>query len=243
MRSVRGRMASGPRLLKNRLLPQGTRLRTISLGIARGVVVPLDFSHNTRLYFGLYEVELNRFLRAFCSPGLRSFDVGALIGYDALVLARLTAAPVISFEADAVFAERLGTTFAANGELGALISVRHATIGRSSERDGALALDDVAFSEGLVPGLIKIDIDGGEVDALAGAQRILREARPHLIVETHSAELERACALLMRHAGYRPKIVHQRQLWPEFGRSAHNRWLVAEGTPQVPSPRSLEAPR
>jgi len=233
-------MASTSRRLKNQLLPRGTHLRAVGLGIARGLVIPLDFSHNTRLYLGLYEVELNRFLRAFCTPGLRSFDVGALVGYDALLLARLTAAPVISFEADPLLAERLRSTFEANGDVGALISARHATIARLTGVDGALALDDVAFGEGFMPGLIKIDIDGGEVDALHGARRILREARPHLIVETHSAELEHASALLMRDAKYRPKVVHQRRLWPELGRSTHNRWLVAEGSPQVVSPSNSE---
>lgn len=235
-----GGILSAVRALKNRLVPQGTQLRPVALGMARGIVVPLDFSQHSRLYLGLYEVELNRFLRAYCTPGMRSFDVGAQIGYDALLLAHLTAAPVISFEADASLADALRTTFAANGALGALISARHATIGRSTGVDGAMALDDVVFGEGFVPGLIKIDIDGGEVDALQGAQRTLRELRPHLIVETHSAELERACGLLMRGRGYRPKIIHQRLVCPDFRPTAHNRWLVAAGDPQVVSAPSSE---
>lgn len=217
--------------LKSLVLPRGTHLRPVGLGIARGIVLPLDFALHTRLYLGLYEIELNRFMRAFCTPGLRSFDVGAQIGYDALMLARLTAAPCISFEADPQLAQKLETTFAANGEVGALITPRHATIARSTTADGALALDDVAFEEGFAPGVIKLDIDGGEVDALHGAQRILREIRPHLIVETHSAELERDCAMLMRDAGYRPRIVHQRLVWADLRPPEHNRWLVAEGTP------------
>lgn len=229
-----------PPVLKNRLLPQGTKLRTVPFGIGSGAVVPIDFSRHTRLYLGLYELELNRYLRAFCVPGARSFDVGAQIGYDAVILARLARAPVISFEADHALAEAMVATFAANEAVAGLITARHATVARSTGAEGALALDDVAYGEGFVPGLIKLDIDGGEVEALHGAGRILREARPHLIIETHSPELERASALLLRDAGYTPRIVHQRRVWPDHRPSAHNRWLVAQGAPQV-SPAASSA--
>lgn len=221
--------------MKNHVLPSGTHLRPVGLGVARGLVVPLDFTKHTRLYLGLYEIELTRFMRRFCTPGLRSFDVGAQIGYDALILARLTRARVISFESDAPLADSLAQTFAANGEVGALISARHATVGRVTRADGLLALDDVAYGEGFVPGVIKIDIDGGEVEALLGARRILQHARPHLIVETHSLELERTCGMLLRDVGYRSIIVHQRRAWPDFRPTPHNRWLIAGGEPQTRS--------
>lgn len=219
--------------LKRLLLPEGTKLRKLPLGIGRGAVMPIDFSRHTRLYLGLYEIELNRYLRTFCSPGLPSFDVGAQLGYDAVVLARLTHAPVIAFEADRALAEEMGGTLAANSGIEGLVVARHATIGRPTGETGTVALDDVAYGDGFVPGLIKLDIDGGEVDALEGASRILREGRPHLIIETHSKALERDCAHLMRAAGYRPRIVHQRRVWPDHRPTAHNRWLIAEGSPQA----------
>ncbi len=221
------------RTIKNRVLPQGPKLRSVRFGIAPGVIVPLDFRQHTRTYVGLYEVELNRFLRSVCAAGLKSFDVGAQIGYDALVLAHLTGSAVISFEADATLAEGLKKTFAVNGDVGALITSRHATIARATGAN-TLALDDVAYGEGFVPGIVKIDIDGGELDALLGSERILREARPHIVVETHSIELERACGVLLHDVGYQPVIVHQRTLWPDYRPTAHNRWLVASGTPQSP---------
>ena len=233
MKSVLDPAVAVSRRLKHRVLPRGTHLREVRFGLARGAILPLDFSQHTRLYLGLYEIELNRFLRAFAGRGLRSFDVGAQIGYDALLLAHLTGAPVMSFEADPALADALTKTLTANGAVGSLIEARHATFARSTGFDGTLALDDVAFGENFVPGLIKIDIDGGEVDALKGAARILREIRPHLIVETHSPALEEACGLLMCEAGYRPVIVHQRRLWPDYRPTAQNRWLVAKGRASV----------
>jgi hypothetical protein len=226
------------RALKHRLLPRGTALRRVPLGIGAGAVVPIDFSRHTRLYLGLYEIELNRHLRTFCSPGLRSFDVGAQLGYDALILARLTGAPVVSFEADAALAAAMAATFAANRDVASLLSARHAKVARATDGAGRVALDDVAREEGFMPGVIKLDVDGGELEVLEGATTILRDGRPHLIIETHSRELERSCALLLRDAGYRPSIVHQRRLWPDHRPTDHNRWLVARGAPQAASSSS-----
>jgi hypothetical protein len=68
----------------------------------------VDFQSDTRIYLGLYEIELNRHLRRLCTPGTPSFDVGGGMGYDALVLARLTRAPVASFEADSASQQAVG---------------------------------------------------------------------------------------------------------------------------------------
>ncbi len=77
-----------------------------------------------------------------------------------------------------------------------------------------------------------MDIDGGEADALAGGAAMLREKRPHLIVETHSKALEDRCGALMVDMGYRPVIKHNRQIWREQrGGAEHNRWLLAAGSP------------
>jgi hypothetical protein len=46
-----------------------------------------------------------------------------------------------------------------------------------------IALDDV----GEVPDIIKIDAEGAEVEVLAGAQRLLSEAGPVLLVETNKS--------------------------------------------------------
>lgn len=219
---------------KRRILPRGACLRRIPIGLGAGVRLPIDFAQHTRLYLGLYELELHRHIRAMCIPGVRSFDVGAQIGYDGLVMARLTRAPVISFEAQAALIPTLRKTVAANPELADLVEVRQGFVGSArSGQDDVIRLDDVAYVDGFVPGLMKIDIDGGEVAALEGATRILHEAHPHLIIETHSRELECACGRLLSDAGYAPRLVHQRLLWPDHRPSEHNRWLIAIGAPHL----------
>src|SRR5687768_12485497 len=75
------------------------RIRRLPLGIARGLNYRIDFEHHKRLYLGLYEIELNSYLKQLCKKGFNCFDVGGAWGYDALVLARLSRGRVISFEA------------------------------------------------------------------------------------------------------------------------------------------------
>lgn len=53
------------------------------------------------------------------------------------------------------------------------------------------------------PDVIKIDIEGGELDALEGARRILKQCRPMIFLATHSQELNRQCSKLLQELGYR----------------------------------------
>ncbi|HOJ01978.1 MAG TPA: FkbM family methyltransferase [Anaerolineaceae bacterium] len=51
----------------------------------------------------------------------------------------------------------------------------------------AITLDDFIFQQGHVcPDLVKMDIEGGEVLAIKGMQRTLRECNPIMLVEIHS---------------------------------------------------------
>jgi FkbM family methyltransferase len=52
----------------------------------------------------------------------------------------------------------------------------------------SISLDDVVFGEcsSRPPNLIKLDLEGGEWDALQGARRVLTEIRPRLLCEVHA---------------------------------------------------------
>lgn len=53
----------------------------------------------------------------------------------------------------------------------------------------AVSLDDVFASRGVMPDVIKIDVQGAELEVLKGAERILRTHRPVLFLEVHPAIL------------------------------------------------------
>lgn len=210
--------------VKQVLLPTGPAARTVLAGIARGVRMQIDFASQTRLYLGLYEIELDRHLRRLLQPGMTAYDVGAQHGYDALATAKRTGACVAAFECDRDCLQRMRESFALNPHLSRLIEPVEATVG-SGPTD--LHLDDWAYNGGFVPDFIKLDIEGAEIGALQSAGRILRERHPSLIVEVHSADLEReAGGLLVRH-GYRTVVVSQRRFLPDHRPTEHNRWLVA----------------
>jgi FkbM family methyltransferase len=56
----------------------------------------------------------------------------------------------------------------------------------------------------LPPSVVKIDVEGAELAVLKGSLHVLRECRPKIFIEAHSATLERACSELL--ATFRYKI-------------------------------------
>lgn len=215
------------------MLPAGRRVRRIPLGIGAGMRLGIDFRHETGLYLGLYEVELNRYLRELCQPGADCFDVGGHIGYDAIVLAKLTTGGrIVSFESDTGSCRMIEQSAHANGRVGTLISVENVYVDSRTDRGARrLSLDDFAYGpNGFRPDFVKIDVEGGEVAVLSGAVRLLSERQPHLIVETHSPALERECVRLLRAQSYEPAVVKQRRWLPDNRPAgAVNRWLIARG--------------
>lgn len=184
----------------------------------------IDFDRETRMYLGLYELELNGHFRALCPPGTVSYDVGGQWGYDALILAKLGRATVVSFEMSGPEVVRMRQTLQLNDDLSHLVRVEHAEIG---DAPGQTRLDDYAERTGIVPGFIKVDVEGAEHAVLQGAWRLLAEDHPRLLVEVHSREQEQLCGDVLGGHGYRLQVVNQRTVLPDHRPIPHNRWLVA----------------
>ena len=74
-----------------------------------------------------------------------------------------------------------------------------------------------------------------ELSILQSGERLLVEAKPLLLIETHSIALERDCCSYLQSCGYNTKIVPNawwRSMIPEQRPLDHNRWLWA--WPQLP---------
>ena len=216
--------------IKDALGLRGVKRVELLAGPARGVTMTLDFSGHTPMYLGMYEWELHAFLRKTLPTARLIFDVGGYIGYDALLFAANSPGRVVTFEPNPDNAQLLEANVGQNPSLSERITLTSLAVSGQSG-DGATTLDAASGRFG-APDLVKIDIDGGELDALSGGVKTLREQRPHLIVETHSKKLERDCGVLLADCGYRPIIKHNRQIWREQrGGAPHNRWLLATGHP------------
>lgn len=220
-------------------------MRTLPLGIGRGLRMEIDFAHQTRLYFGLYETELNGVIRELARPERNVFDVGAQFGFDALVMGRLTGAAVLTIECFEPTIAILHRNVAANEKLSSNIRVVEAFIGTAKDVEdlGGFAEDSVKYhrqisgtptatlddlaTKHFVPDLIKLDIEGAEMSALQGSQTLLREHKPDWIIETHSEVLDSECRRLLETSGYSVQTIEPRSGRHQWRDPEHNRWLIA----------------
>jgi hypothetical protein len=228
MRALRNLLV---RILRTAVLRPG-RVWRIPLGVGRGLRFAGDSSATLHLYAGTAEWELGPHIRRLARPGYRAFDIGSHNAYYSLVLARLTGTQVVAFDFADEAIERIQRNLAHNPELAAQVRICRSYVAfETNPHTGAATLDDLLTEHDLpAPDLIKIDVEGAEAWVLQGARGLLGRRRPHLIIETHSAELERECAELLLTLGYRPRVVTQRRRLREPRGTLANRWLVAEGT-------------
>jgi FkbM family methyltransferase len=141
------------------------------------------------------------------------FDIGANLGWMSLAIARYCPdTRVVAFEPDPGIARKNADTAALNPELGPRVLLRQHAIGdRNAVRsfdsggpensgagrlhegaEGATILvdcrtvDAVCEESGLYPDVVKLDIEGGELDALRGMAGLLRTRPPRaLLIELH----------------------------------------------------------
>ena len=235
--SVEIRAGPAAREAARRLLePRAGSTRRLPLGPASGIRFEADPDLSLDYWVGLCESEIASWVRRLCRTGTRCVDVGAYNAYYALTFAKLTRQPVTSFEPDPVAIARCRRNVALNPTLAPLIELRAVAAG-ARQGPGVVTLD----AELLPPieqvrsaSMLKIDVEGAELDVLTGASSVLELMHPHVIVETHSEGLENACGEALTAMGYSPRIVTQRRLLPQDrswppGTPRHNRWIVAVG--------------
>jgi precorrin-6B methylase 2 len=212
-------------------LPDEIRHHKVVFGLCRGNYLPMNLRRNVRVLFGLYELEIARYVRDFAQPGSCCFDVGANTGYYTLALARLAdPGRVYAFETERNLCAQLRQTLALNAELAPRVDVRNIALAQETDEGlNRVTLDDLVFRQGVTaPDFIKMDIDGPEHKVLLGGTRVLRECRPRLVVEVHSPELETNCKDLLENAGYLVRIIKNYRFFTEYRPLELNRWLSAE---------------
>ncbi|HEX2051108.1 MAG TPA: FkbM family methyltransferase [Actinomycetota bacterium] len=198
---------------------------TVRAGPLVGMTLELDPRVQADVVIGAYERHASDVIRRSLQAGDTAFDVGSHFGYFALLMSASVApgGRVICFEPDReVFAtlERnvarnariVGTdvtavNMAIAGSAGARRFARGGHTSRGSLSDvgevevSAITLDDAVARHG-VPALVKIDVEGGELQVLDGGSELLRAGSTVFVIETHSAALLDACRARLRSHGY-----------------------------------------
>jgi FkbM family methyltransferase len=183
-----------------------------------------------RYYPSSYEAPKHRFLVEHCLPGSTVVDGGAHIGLFTVSMARAVGGggSVLAFEPTPRTRAVLARTVALN-DLGASVSVRpealaagtgrttlhvgptegsnsNSVIARaggagSTEEVPTLALDDLLPTLTAKVSCIKLDIEGAELDALRGAEALLRAHGPALCIEVHPR--------MLREGGREPRQLRE----------------------------------
>ena len=134
-------------------------------------------------------------------PGDLLVDCGAHHGIISLLAAKKCGANVIAVEASPSSVEILRRNVQLNQAtvrvIHAAVSDRDGKVGFSNdscgsvdESDGAVIVDSVALDTlltGTSPRVLKIDVEGAELQALRGARKTIHTLRPILDLEVHSA--------------------------------------------------------
>lgn len=214
LRRIRLECSELPRAV-NRKLPNGLRIQ----------VDPNDAIGRSIYLYGCYEYAVTRLVEDALDERSTFFDVGANVGYYTL-LAASRCKKVVAFEPVPEICEALTANVRRNN-LPNVTVLRHAVAEREgvlklfipSDRSNAglaslqecnsasaleiaaVTLDDVVQRHCIAHiDLIKIDIEGAEVRAFEGGQKLLSsDSAPHVIFEAHP---ESSAAVWLRDRGY-----------------------------------------
>lgn len=218
--------------VKSAVVPGGRSPRRILSGPFKGLVMDLDLKHQFQVYAGTFERETYPFLWRLSRGIASAIEVGAAEGEYCLFFAtRTSARPVFAFEPIEECRVRLRRNLMHNGIDASRLRLSGQLVGaENSERFCTL---DSLLPSLTFPCFVKMDIDGGEAQALRGATGLL-ERDTRWLVETHSLALERECQQVLDRAGFVTHIVPNawwRIVLPELRGGEQNRWLVATRTP------------
>ena len=204
----------------------------IQQGPAQGLWIRVNPRTGQDFQQGIVEPAVQKAIQQHLRPGMNFYDVGANIGFFSLIGARLVgpSGSVVSFEADPEIASRLRENLNYNKLIRGAVEEKvvwsepttvsfarvdsnippdrglgHVSTAGSSASDTisveAISLDQFVLSYP-APDFLKCDVEVAEVAVFHGAERLLRDKHPILLVEMHSSENHRVHTQEFSRLGY-----------------------------------------
>jgi hypothetical protein len=212
-------------------------LTRIWRGPFRGARIVMNPRDSLRKIFGLYEHELNNWLEEALRRVSRVVDVGANDGYftfgSAAAFRRLgKTGEIIACEPQDRHVAMLRESVASQVQTGIRFEIVHALVGKEL-KPGMITLDSlqpaVDDPRDEVSTLVKIDVEGAEVDVIEGGRSWLK-ASNLFVIEVHQERFLDPLRELFAEQGLRLVQVDQRplSLLGRETREAKNWWLVSE---------------
>ncbi len=223
--------------LKHRLISDRVRPVRILLGPFRGATICLSPRDSLRKVFGLYEHELNDWLSRALPKVDTVLDVGANDGYFTFGCAaafrrRGKTGHIIAFEPEPLHCEQLRSSVELQLNRGKDINVTiEETFVGKEVSTGQTTLDAlVQRGEGAVlprQALIKIDVEGAEMDVIEGAAQWLDPSN-YFLIEVHQESYLEKLRDRFESAGLTLDLIRQRPLrfLGQEQRQSSNCWLV-----------------
>lgn len=187
------------------------------------------------VYMDMVEPGGTRAFLDVLKPGQIVFDIGANVGYYSLVASRQVGAAgrVFAFEpftrnisylhrhlvlnaiqnvtvVPMACSDRTGLARFATGSncaTGQLVETGAASSQDAFEYVSTVTIDQIVGEIGLLPNVMKIDVEGAEALVLRGAHNTLQAARPAILLSVHSEPLRSTCTGYLRTLGYAEPVV------------------------------------
>lgn len=219
-------------VLKNFLPDRPVPLRVLR-GPFRGSRPVMNPRHSLRKVAGLYERELNSWIEEALHRTDTVVDVGANDGYFcfgcAAAFRRLCKrGRIVAIEAQEQHIRKLDASLATESTTDVPIELIHAFAG-ATQGDGFVTLDGIDESIPRKRALIKIDVEGAEIDVLDGALAWMNPSNL-FVIEVHREEFLHVISERFTAAGMPVEQVNQKA-HPLLGRErrdAENWWLVSK---------------